>query len=211
LLKYLEETDRVEEITKEAWEKVPYKAINELLYSIDESWTDDANITYAISFGDHPEGIPQEYLSYEEFLKRFQPIQDKMENETYDITEEIEDLQSQLEDLEQEKTTIEQPYRKELSALADTYLRSRRLLIHCLYLYYEGRKEKWPREKYALGFPKGCLVNALKEGKDLASFIAQVNTTKAVLDIESALREALSNGEIQRLIFNVVNGGKQDG
>jgi len=204
LLKYLVETDRVEEITKEVWENAPFKSIYDLIYSIDGSHVAKDNILWVIA--NAPVQLPEEYLSYEEFSNRYRPIHEEMEDATSDITEEIEDLQGQFYTLEEEKEETEEPYREKIRELQNNYAISRTILIYCFWKYYEENKEKWPRNHYALGFPEGCLVKAIQEQKDLAEFIKQVDDSKIITDISTVLKDAMSNGEIQRLISKVLNG-----
>lgn len=210
LLKYLTETDRVEEITKTAWENAPFNTITSLMYQIDNQYTDRQNIEYALANATFPASHPEEYLNYEDYRNRYEPIRDEMTEETYGIQEEIEDLEEQLAELEGQKAVMEQPYRKQLDRLSHNYSLSRRILIYCLYKYYEQNKEKWPRDHYPLGFPEGCIVKAVEEQKDLAAFIKQVDDGKIIRDIQTVLKDALTNGEIQRLISEVLSGGVAD-
>jgi len=205
LLRYLNETDRVEEITKEVWENAPFRTIHELIYSIDGSRAAKDDILWCVS--NAPVQLPKEYLSYEEFSRRYSPIHERMEEATSDITEEIDDLQGQLYSLEEEKEESEEPYREKIRKLQNNYALSRRILIYCLWRYYTQNKEKWPRKHYTLGFPKDCLVKAIQGQKDLAGFIKQVDDNKIVTDILSVFKDAMSNGEIQRLISETLNGG----
>jgi len=200
LLKYLKETDRVEEITKPAWENAPLKAIAELMYQIDNSWPEPNEILQP------PKELPTQYLTYAEYVKGYTPIKNSMDSETEGITEEITDLQDQLEELEFDRSKIEEPYREQLREIASNYVLSRHILSYCLHQYYQQNKEKWQRENYSLGYPKGCLVTAVEQQQDLATFIKQVDATEIIKDIQSVLKDAMSNGEIQRLILDTLNG-----
>ena len=216
LLKYLVETDRVEEITGDVWENAPFKTLGNLIYGIDGTYLERQTIEQIV---DHIENGPQrphqylteeEYLTYEAYEKQWNEIHSDMEDETDEVTEEIDDLTAQLEDLESEKSTLEHPYRQKMDELKTYYLLSRRVLISCLWRYYQKNKEKWPRNHYALGYPEGCLVTAIQEQKDLAEFIKQVDDSKIISDISTVLKDAMSNGEIQQLISEVLNGGSAD-
>jgi len=201
LLKYLRETDRVEEITWKAWKHAPVKAIQSLLYSIDDSWIDEKEIF------DLPEKLPENYLGYEEYSNQYYPIRNEMESKTDEIRMEIDDLQEQISGLEDEKEEIELPYKNKLDILAHNYLLSRNVLATCLWRYYCDNEKLWLRENYTLGFPKGCLLKGIEEKQDLGNFIKQLDTRKIVSDMQSGLKDALNNGEIQQLISNVLNGG----
>jgi flagellar capping protein FliD len=205
LLNYLNETDRVEEITKTVWENAPFKSISEFVYSIDRNYPGRDYLLWAMSNAPHL--LPEEYLSYEDYLNRYTPISEEMEQETADIDEEISDLEDQLSELQSEKETIEQPYREKLKFLSEQYEISRSILIHCLFKYYEKNKENWPRQNYALGYPAGCLLKAVEQQQDLGGFLKQIDDTKIISDIQSAFKDALANGEIKQLIEGVLNGG----
>jgi len=213
LLKYLRETDRVEEITKKVWENAPYKSLSNLMYNIERYWPERESLEKII---EHIKNGPQrphqymtedDYLTYQEYIEQYSDVQTRMEEETEDLQEEIDDLQEQISELEGEKDTLEQPFRKEMDALGTYYALSRRILIYCLWRYYQKHKEKWPRDHYSLGFPKGCLVTATQEQKDLAEFLKQVSDKEIITDIMSALKDAMNNGEIQQSISKILNGG----
>lgn len=211
LLKYLSETDRVEEITKEVWENAPFNALHHIISEIDNSYLTRRSIEDIVEeIGlELPEKhlAEDEYLTWSEYASLHEDIQSEMDEKTEDIEEEIGDLQSQIDDLNLERIDIEQPYRVKMRDLGSQYGLSRHVLIYCLWRYYTQNKEKWPRDHYALGFPKGCLVTAIQEQKDLAEFIKQVDDSKIIGDISTVLKDAMSNGEIQRLISKVLNGG----
>lgn len=214
LLKYLSETDRVEEITKEVWENAPFNALHHIISEIDNSYLTRRSIEDIVEeIGlELPEKhlAEDEYLTWSEYASLHEDIQSEMDEKTEDIEEEIGDLQNQIDDLNLERIDIEQPYRVKMRDLGNQYGLSRHVLIYCLWRYYTQNKEKWPRDHYALGFPKGCLVKAIEDQKDLAGFIKQVDDNKIIGDISSVLKDALSNGEIQQLISNVLNGGSTD-
>lgn len=215
LLKYLSETDRVKEITKGVWENAPFNSLGYLMNGIEGYWLGRESIEQIV---EHIKNGPQrphqymtedDYLTYQQYSEQYSDVQTRMEEKTEDIQYEIDDLQEQIDELEGEKNTLEQPFRKEMDALGTYYALSRRILIYCLWRYYQKNKEKWPRDHYSLGFPKGCLVIAIQEQKDLAGFIKQVDDKKIVSDIVTALKDAMNNGEIQQAISNILNGGKQ--
>jgi flagellar biosynthesis/type III secretory pathway protein FliH len=129
-----------------------------------------------------------------------------MEKKTTWVDDEISDLEDQLSELEQQKEETEQPYQDQLEEIRRQYSMSRQLLTSALWLKYNEEKEKWTREKYDLGFPKGCLVQAIKEKKNLNAFQQQLSTKQIMLDIQSGLQEAIDNGSIEASIQRFLKG-----
>ncbi len=202
LLKYLNEADRIEEITTEAWKEAPFDALRWFLFSIDNSDTEKENLENLYE-------LPKEYISYENYHERTTPIIEKMESETEDIREEITDLEDQLEVLREDKKEAEEPYQKRIHELSQEYWKSRDLLTYVLWQMYEASKDKFPREEYDLGFPEGSLLEAVKQNKTLASFIEQLNTEPFTDDLKAAFRNAIEKGVVAKNINDILknNGG----
>jgi len=194
LLNYLRETDRVEEVTNKAWENLPFSVIQNIMILVDNQITPRELIDVK------PEEKPSQYLWYTQFAEQFNALFEEMEEESSGINDQIADLESDIEALEEEKAEIEGPYRNSLGILKRDYRLSRNILVWCLHQYYLKHKEQWPRQNYDLGFPKGCLIKAIQEQRDLGNFIKQVDTTKPSTDISNFLTEAYNNGEVKKLI-----------
>jgi hypothetical protein len=193
LLKYLSEVDRINEIVTTAWNNAPKEALQSLMYAIDNCDTSEEDLAV-------PQELPTEYLSYDEYSERVSPIESEMEKKTEGIADEIAELEDQLSDLEQQKENMEKPYQDQIEEIQWQYTASRQLLTSALWILYNEKKEKWTREKYDLGFPQGCLVQAVKEKKNLNAFKQQLDTKQIILDIKNGLQEAIDNGSIEASI-----------
>jgi hypothetical protein len=204
LLEYLNESDRIDEITTDAWKNAPYQALWSLMYSIDGNGLEKDEIE------ELPKELPKEYLSFNGYNRLAEPIYDEMESKTSDIDEEIDDLESQLDHLNEQKDEIEQPFKQHIKELQERYFQSRRVLTYCLWQQYQKTKGKWTRGNYDLGFPEGCLLNAIKEQKDLNTFLRQLNSKPLTNDLESAFLESANGKTIAEMISNILkhNGEK---
>lgn len=201
LLAYLKETDRVEEITKTAWENAPFRAIQEIMRLIDNAWI-DRNIIQT-----KPETLPDQYLSYDEYREKYNEVFEEMESETEEIDSQIDIFEERLGELEDQKAQLEGPYRNTLDRLEANYILSKHILSYCLHQYYLKNREKWQRQDYTLGYPNGCIENAVKDNIDLPRFLKQIDTSKIDKDITTILIDAYNNGELARLISDVMKGG----
>lgn len=197
LLKYLEENDRVEELTARGWKEAPLHAIANFINSIDNSWPEEKEITTL------PTELPQEFLTYKEYGERASNIEAEKESATEDIDGEISDLEDQMSDLETQKEDIEQPFDSRLGDLASDYLCSARLVMYSLYRYYSENRDKWPREKYSLGYPAGCILEAVKQQASAQGFEEHLDLHEIHDDLINAFHEIIKNGEFGNVLKKV--------
>jgi hypothetical protein len=200
LLKYLHESDRIEEITTQAWKDAPFQALQALMYSVDECETTPETIGPPIV-------LPTEYISRRDCDRIVAHILEQRDNETVDIRIEIAELEEQLDKLRQEKTKIEEPHQKRLNAVKGEYWASRHLLTYCLWQHYQKTKGQWHRENYDLGYPKGCLLDAVKQEQDLSSFLEQLDIVSLISDLKNSYRDAMNNGAIAEMVEKILKGG----
>jgi len=204
LLKYLVEHDRIDEITNEVWEKAPLKAIKQILNYIDGNFTSDKEIK------EEPEEIPERYLSYDEYLELLKPLEEKIEEEAKEIDEEIAELEEQLEWLREEREDRTSETRRKISDLIRQYLRSRDVLAHSLYKHYQEREDEWDRTDYDLGYPKGCILESVKEQQNLNEFLRKIEDKEIVGDISKALEQSYVSGELTPIIEAIMNGDNNE-
>jgi hypothetical protein len=197
LMKYLVEHDRVDEITRKAWESSPVDAIR-LLFSFDHSPPNDESITTA------PKELPETYMTYDEFDEQWDSITDEKNTATSDIDDEISDLEDQLEDARESREEIAKPYEDRLSELMSEYDKCRDVLAHSLYLRYKQREAEWKRDDYDLGYPKGCIVESIKQGHTLHDFLSRLNAEQIINDICDALQADLDNGAVNNTIISLL-------
>ena len=198
LMKYLKESDRVEEITKDAWEEVPHKAITQCLESTGNDEVDE------MIYYEPPKDLPKKYTTWSEYYNTAELFRNLRDLETEQLTKSILDLELNLEALRIEKEELEQPYNEKINEIYGEYQRSNKILAYCLYDYYMDYYELFPRENYDLGFPEGCLVEAVKESISLNTLIAKLSTEKPVEEILAKLDEGREKGDIQEKIDNIM-------
>ena len=199
LLKYLNESKRIDEITTQAWKDTPFQALSSLMYSIDERETTQKDV-------EAPTILPTKYISRSDYDSIVSPVVEEMEEETADLDAEIEDLEDKLSVLEAEKAQLDEPYQHKISAIQNEYWSSRNLLTYCLWQYFQKTEDQMLRERYDLGYPKGCLLDAAKEQKNLSSFLAQLNTKPLINDLQSGFEDAMNNGVIRKMIADILDG-----
>lgn len=200
LMKYLEESDRVEEITKDAWKDVPYRALASCLRgSCNDPVPRD-------KYGDYPTDLPKEYITWQYFNRIDDYYIEQRDAETKPISDKITALEDEIEELEVEKLEKEAPYDNARFYYRNEYNKSNAILAYCLYQYSLKHKDLFPREKYDLGFPEGCLVEAVKENISLNTLIAKLSTKEPVQDILAKLDEGRENGDIQEMIDKIMRG-----
>lgn len=129
LLEHLKESDRIAEITQEAWEKVPFNALSHFMYSIDENEVNPKDLEGSPG----AEDIPKQCLTIQQYHNLARPITNEKKEATEDIRVEIEDLEEQLDDLRTQKDEVEQPFNNQIKVLASRYLKSRRLVVYHLW------------------------------------------------------------------------------
>lgn len=204
LLKYLKESDRIEEITKGKWLTAPLRGV----------WTymntrADIHLEYN-DILNPPAVLPDTFLNRSDYTEQATPIEEKMESETEELQTEIDDLEEQLEALRGQKAKIEDPYRDELDYLSNEYERSHKLLAHCFWKYLQAHKAEFPREKYDLGLPSGCILDALKNNVDLQTFIGKANDTKIIEDIHKALTQSFGNDEVSKMVNAILKRASEE-
>jgi hypothetical protein len=128
-------------------------------------------------------------------LERASTIEAEEETATEDISGEISDLEDQLNDFESQKEDIEQPFASRLGDLAYDYALSARLVMHTVYRYYGENRHKWPREKYRLGYPEGCILEAFKRQTDIHALREHLDLHEVHDDLIAAFHEIIKNGE----------------
>jgi hypothetical protein len=197
LLKYLKETDRIEELTARGWREVPLHAIRNFIYAIDQSLPEEKQITTL------PTELPSEFLTYKEYNERYSVIEDEKETATENISTEISDVEDQLGDLETDKEDIEQPFSSKQSDLAHDYNCSARLVMHTLYRYWNEHRDKWPRSKYSLGYPEGCILEAVKQQTNISSFKEHLDLHEPHNELTATFNEIIKNGEFSDLLKKV--------
>jgi hypothetical protein len=199
LLKYLDESDRIEEITSYAWKTTPYAALQNLMYSIDQTEIDPVDVT------ETPQEFPNEYLDRSDYDDRVEPIEEEKEKATEELTDLIDQYEDIIADLEAQKESIEEPFDKQIEEIANDYWASRRMLVYCLWQYYNKNKEKFRREDYSLGYPKDCLLDAVKQNKNLNAFVNQLETLQLEKDVRTLLYEAMKNGAIVEMLNKLLD------
>jgi len=204
LLKYLKETDRIEELTAKGWREVPLHAIRNFMYSIDESMPTEQEITML------PTELPEEFLTHKEYNERFSDIEDEKETATEEIRGEIDSAEDTLGDLESDKEDIEQPFDSKQRDLASDYNCSARLVMYTLYRYWSEHRDKWPREKYSLGFPEGCMLTAVKQQTNIQGFREHLDLHEPHDELISTFQEIIKNGEFSDLLKKVWEDVKQN-
>jgi hypothetical protein len=197
LLKYMKETDRIEELTAKGWQEVPLHAIGNFMNSTYNSRPEEKEITTL------PTDLPEEFLSYKEYSERTSDIEAEKETATEDIDGEISDLEDQLRDLETKKEDIEQPFDSRLDDLTFDYECSARLVMHALYRYWNENRDKWPREKYSLGYPEGCILEGIKQQANIYGFIEHLDLHEVHDDLINAFTEIMKNGEFTNVLKRV--------
>lgn len=210
LLKYLKETDRIEELTAKGWQEAPLHAIGNFMYSIDQTWPEEKEITTL------PTELPSEFLTHKEYNERYSNIEDERETATEDISSEISDVEDQLGNLETEKEDIEQPFESRQTDLAHDYNCSAKLVMHTLYQYWQDNRDKWPREKYSLGYPEGSILEAVKQQTSIHGFSEHLDLHEIHDNLIAAFNEIVKNGEFSDLLKKVwedvdKNNGSEDG
>lgn len=194
LLKYLKESDRVEELTAKAWREVPLEAVRSFMYGIDDSIPTEQEITTL------PDDVPNEFLTKREYDERYETIDDAEDEMTSEVDGEISRLEDLLEEKETEKEDIQQPYEEKKSALTKDYFISAKLVMHTLYRYWQQHQDKWPRERYSLGYSEGCLLEAVKQQGNIDLFKRHLNTDEPHKEILATFNEIVQNGEFTPLL-----------
>lgn len=199
ILSFLQEQDRINEITDEKWTRAPFEAIKSHIYGIDrwEAVTDDAIVGKSLRF-------PRLFVTHSAFLTRFWQIDDEEKAETVYIDEEIVVQKEKLERLQNKRKDIANPYSSQKSALLEDYLKSRDLIAHALYLYYLNNDTRYPRKDFSLGFPPGCVLEAVKKRLNLAEFLKPIEDPHVDKDIQDALindfQKAMADGTISKIV-----------
>lgn len=199
LLKYLKEADRIEELTVKAWNEVPVWVISNFMNSIDDSYPSEKEITTL------PTDLPSEFLTHSEYSERSSKIESEKEEATSDIDGEISDLEDQLSELETQKKDIEQPFDSRLSDLDYDYECSAKLVMHTLWRYWKEHQDRWPRSKYSLGYPEGCILEAAKRQTDIDAFKKYLNLDEPHNELTATFHEIIKNGEFGDLLEKVWN------
>ena len=127
--------------------------------------------------------------------ERASTIEAEEETATEDISGEISDLEDQLNYFESQKEDIEQPFASRLGDLAYDYTLGARLVMHTVYRYYGENRHKWPREKYRLGYPEGCILEAVKRQTDIHALREHLDLHEVHDDLIAAFHEIIKNGE----------------
>ena len=197
LLKYLEENDRIEELTQQAWKEAPLFAIRTFMHNIDQSYPEEKEITTL------PRDLPTEFLTHKQYGEQYSAIEDEKEQATETIDSEISDLEDQLSDLEAQKEDLEAPFENVQGQIAQDYVLSARLVMHTLYRYWTENKSKFPREKYDLGYPPGCILEAVKQRLDMQSLMERLDLHLIHGDLINAFNEIVENGEFTDLLKKV--------
>lgn len=201
LLEYLDENDRIEEITNEKWKRAPFEAIKSFIYAIDrgEDVTDNA-ILGTLKF-------PSRFVIHSTFLKRYYELDDKEKAETADIDEEIASLKEYIEQLQSKRSDIAYPYLAEKLDLQENYSKSRDLIAHALYLHYQNSVAQYPRQNFSLGFPPGCILEAVKKQSTLQEFLKPIEDPHVDQDLQDALNSDFSkhmaDGTIDKILSDI--------
>jgi hypothetical protein len=203
ILGFLQEQDRINEITGEKWARAPFEAIKSFIYAIDrqENVTDEA-ILGTLKF-------PSTFMTHSTFSERFWQIDDAEKAETADTDEEIAVLKEKLEQLQNKRKDIANPYYSQKSDLLENYLKSRDLIAHALYLYHQDNVSQYPRENFSLGFPPGCVLEAVRKGLTLEEFLKPVEDPRIDKPIQDALisdfSKSMADGTIGQIVSDIFN------
>ena len=191
LLKYLKESDRIEELTKIAWENAALATVLNVLRSVDPEFAFTTEIVTQL-----PKELPTEFLTKPEYQKFIEPIEEQKDEATAEIDNEISDAEDAVTELESQREKIAEPFDDQLYDLQEQYEQSLKWLAHSLYRYYIEHKDKWPREAYDLGYPKGCLLEAVKNQTDFYSFREHVNISAFHDELANTLVSVMGNGDL---------------
>jgi len=212
LLKYLKETDRIEELTAKGWKSAPLYAIARFMnvYCGWSAWAEEKEIITL------PKYMPTEFLQHNEYQERAQKIEEQKEVATEDIEGEISDAEDTVTELETQKEDIEKPFDDQLSELYSDYEDTAHIIMHALYRYYTEHQDNWPRTKYSLGYPSGCILEAVKQQATISSFRTHLDLHEIYTDLDTAFIEITKNGEFKKILDKVwqdvdKNNGSEDG
>jgi hypothetical protein len=202
ILKVIDEEDRIHEITAQVWKKAPLEAIKDIFYAIDRQaqLTDEEILT--------PHRLPTKFLTYVQLTNEWSIVEAERKEELGDLDETIRERTEALERLKAEKEERELPYENRKRNLAENYWHSRSLMAQTLYKWYQKNKDQFPRKNYALGYPSGCLLEAVKKQWSLDQFLKALENPDIDKDIKDVLisnfRERLADGTISKTVSNIL-------
>ncbi len=198
LLKYLEESDRIEELTVKGWNEVSLWAIRNFMNQIDDSYPSKEEITTL------PTDLPDKFLTKQEYDDLYETVDAEEDEATSEIDGEISRLEDLLAEKELEKDEIQEPFESKKTDLNTDYECSAKLVMHSLYRYWQEHKEQWPRNKYSLGYPEGCILEAVKHQTGIDSFKEHLDLHEVHDELINTFHEIVKNGEFTDILNRTI-------